>query len=87
MSPRMLPWSLIPGWYGDGIYFEGSTEEIEERARVRRAGAVIAVARDDDEQGDAGRPRVTCSHNPRLILSLMELDSYSPYNSTLILDS
>ena len=48
---------------------------------------MIAVARDDDEQGDTGRPRVTCSHNPRLIVSLMKLDSYSPYNSTLILDS
>ena len=39
-----------------------------ERARVRPAGAVIAVARGDEEQGDAGCPRVTCSHNPKLPL-------------------
>ena len=38
---------------------------------------------DGDELEDARRPRVTCSHNPTLPVSLMKLDSYSPYNSTL----
>ena len=38
MSPRMSPWSLIPGWYDDGLYFEGSTEEIGERESVQGFG-------------------------------------------------
>ena len=46
----------------------GGDRGARERVRVRPTGAVIviAAARGDDEQEDAGRPRVTCSHNPRL---------------------
>ena len=73
MSPRMSPWSLIPGCYGDGLYFEGSTEEIEERESELGLGGQEPWWRRQEvtmNSNEAGYPRETVSLNPRLPLLL-----------------